>query len=193
VQGRETTQRDELKEIYGTIEEAKADVTGLFALQYLMDHGKELNIGNVLAYDEAAQRQLYTTFLASAFRTLRFGLQDAHARGMAVQVNYVLDKGGYVIRPDGTFSVDFTKIRAAVRDLDHDLLTLEAEGNYAGAKKMLSELGVIRPEVKRAIEKCQGIPTDIEPQFVTANALVPDPDALPVSKPAARKHVKRRR
>ena len=193
VQGRDTTPRDELKEIYGTIEEAKADVTGLFALQYLMDHGKELNIGSVLPYDEAAQRQLYTTFLASAFRTLRFGLQDAHARGMAMQVNYVLDKGGYVIRPDGTFMVDFSKIRAAVRDLDHDLLTLEAEGDYAGAKKMLADLAVIRPEVKRAIDKCQGIPTDIEPQFVTADALVPDPDALPVSQPAARKQTKRRR
>jgi Peptidase family M49 len=195
VQGRDTTPRDELKEIYGTIEEAKADVTGLFALQYLMDHGKELNIGSVLPYDEAAQRQLYTTFLASAFRTLRFGLQDAHARGMAMQVNYVLDKGGYVIRPDGTFMVDFGKIRAAVRDLDHDLLTLEAEGNYAGAKKMLADLAVIRPEVKRAIDKCQGIPTDIEPQFVTADSLVPDPDALPAPAPVptSKKQTRRRR
>jgi len=184
VQGRDTTPRDELKEVYGTIEEAKADVTGLFALQYLMDHGKELGLGNVLPYDEAAQRQLYTTFLASAFRSLRFGLNDAHGKGMAIQINYVLDKGGYVIQPDGTFSVDFTKIKAAVRDLDHDLLTIEAEGDYAGAKKVLTQMGVIRPEVKKALDRLQGIPTDIEPLFETANSLVPDPDTLTM--PASR-------
>ena len=181
VQGRDTTPRDELKEVYGTIEEAKADVTGLFALQYLMDHGKELGLNNVLAYDDAAQRQLYTTFLASAFRSLRFGLNDAHGKGMAIQINYVLDKGGYVVQPDGTFSVDFTKIKDAVRDLDHDLLTIEAEGDYAAAKKLLTDMGVIRPEIKKALDKLQGIPTDIEPLFETANSLVPDPDALPAS------------
>ncbi len=187
VQGRDTTPRDELKDVYGTIEEAKADVTGLFALQYLMDHGKELGLGNVLPYDEAAQRQLYTTFLASAFRTLRFGLNDAHGKGMAIQVNYVLDKGGYVIRPDGTFAVNFAKIKQAVRDLDHDLLTLEAEGDYAGAQKLITTLGVIRPEVKKTLDKLQGIPTDIEPQFVTADSLVPDPDAMPAPARVPRK------
>jgi hypothetical protein len=60
---------------------------------------------------------------------------------MAVQVNYLLDKGGFVERPDGTFEVDFSKIKAAVRDLDHDLLTLEATGDYAGAKRILDQLG----------------------------------------------------
>jgi hypothetical protein len=186
VQGRDTTPRDALKDLYGTIEEAKADVTGLFALQYLMDHGKELNIGNFLPYDEAAQRQLYTTFLASAFRSLRFGLNDAHGKGMAIQINYVLDKGGYVIQPDGTFSVDFSKVKSAVRDLDHDLLTIEAEGDYAGAKKLIAEMGVIRPQIKKALDRLQGIPTDIEPLFETANALVPDPDVIPAASPGRR-------
>lgn len=191
VQGRDTDPHRELKELYSAIEEAKADVTGLFALQYLMDHGKELNMAGVLPYDDAAQRQLYTTFLASAFRTLRFGTGDAHGRGMAVQVNYVLSKGGYVIRPDGTFSVNFSKIKDVIRDLDHELLTIEAEGNYAAAKKLLDEMGGLRPEVKKAIDRLQGIPTDIEPQFVTANSLVPDPDALPAP-PARQAHKKGR-
>jgi hypothetical protein len=173
VDGRSTTPRAELKELYSAIEEAKADITGLFALQYLMDHAGELRLGPLLPADEAAQRQLYTTFLASAFRSLRFGLNDAHGKGMAVQFNSLLDRGAFVEHGDGTFSVDMTKIKGAVQDLDHDLLTLEAEGNYAGAKQMLDTLGVLRPVLNRAFDRLGGIPTDIEPIFVTADTLAP--------------------
>ena len=173
VQGRDTTPREELKELYSAIEEAKADVTGLFALQYMMDHAQEMGLTKSLGSDEAAQRQLYTTFLASAFRSLRFGLVEAHGKGMALQFNYLMDKGGFVQHGDGTFSVDMTKIKQAVSDLDHDLLTLEAQGDYPGAKKMLDELGVIRPAVQKALDSLQDIPTDIEPIFVTADELAP--------------------
>jgi hypothetical protein len=165
VQGRNTNPRLELKELYSTIEEAKADVTGLFALQFLMNEADRGRIQAPLPHSTAAERQLHTTYLASAFRTLRFGLQDAHARGMAIQFNYLHDKGAWVVHPDGTFSVDFTKIGDAVRALDHDLLTLEAMGDYTGAKKMIDELAVIRPEVQRALDLLKSTPTDIEPIF----------------------------
>jgi len=173
IQGRDTTPREELKELYSAIEEPKADITGLFALQYMMDHAKEMGMGKSLPSDDAAQRQLYTTYLASAFRSLRFGLNDAHGKGMAIQFNYFLDKGAFVQQADGAFSVDMTKIKTAVAELDHDLLTIEAEGNYAGAKKLLDELGVVRPAVRKALDSLQGIPTDIEPIFVTAEELAP--------------------
>ncbi|HLK33962.1 MAG TPA: hypothetical protein VKT29_12785 [Terriglobales bacterium] len=173
VQGRETSARQELKELYAAIEEAKADVTGLFALQYMMDHSQQMGLMSVLPSDEAAQRQLYTTFLASAFRSIRFGLHEAHGRGTAVQLNYLLDKGGFTVNPDGTFSVNMAKIKDAVRDLDHEFLTIEAEGNYAGAKQMLEHYGVIRPEVQKALDRLHDIPVDIEPQFVTADELAP--------------------
>src|SRR5437762_2449093 len=170
VTGRNTSPRQELKELYSAIEEAKADVTGLFALQTLMDSGQAQ--GN-LPSGVDAERKLYTTFLASSFRTLRFGVKEAHAKGMALQFNYLMDKGGFRLDPSGHFAVDFTKIKSAVRDLDHDLLTLEAEGNYAGAKKMLDELSVIRPEVQRALARLNELPTDIEPKFLTADQLAP--------------------
>jgi hypothetical protein len=173
IQGRDTTPREELKELYSAIEEPKADVTGLFALQYMMDHAKEMGLGKSLPSDEAAQRQLYTTYLASAFRTLRFGLNDAHGKGMAIQFNYLTDKGAFVQNANGTFSVDIAKMKAAIAELDHDLLTIEAEGNYAGAKKMLDELGVVRPALRKALDGLLGIPTDIEPIFVTADELAP--------------------
>ncbi len=168
VSGRKTSPRQEIKELYGAIEEAKADVTGLFALQFLMDQPNGVVKGGV-----SAERQLYTTFLASAFRSLRFGVKEAHGRGMAMQMNYLLDKGGFVARPDGTFAVDYSKIKSAVRDLDHDLLTLEARGDYAGAKKMLDTLAVIRPEVQRAIDKLASIPVDIEQKHVKAEEVTP--------------------
>ena len=181
INGCETNPRLELKELFSAIEEAKADVTGLFALQYMMDHAKGLGLGSVLPSDEAAQRQLYTTFLASAFRSLRFGLNDAHGKGMAVQFNFLVDRGGFVQHGDGTFTVNMTKIKAAVAQLDHDLLTLEAEGDYAGAKKMLDELGVVRPSVKKTLDSLEGIPTDIEPLFVTADELAPMAQAAPTT------------
>jgi hypothetical protein len=162
--GRATSPRQELKELYSAIEEAKADVTGLFMLQYLYDH-KLIEGGAV------AERKLYTTYLASTFRTLRFGLNDAHGKGMAMQVNYLTDKGGFAIRDDGRFEVRFDKISSAVRDLDHDLLTIEATGDYAGAKRMLAELGVIRPDMQKALDGLSSIPVDIEPIFVTANEM----------------------
>lgn len=187
VRGRETTPRDELKDLYGTIEEAKADVTGLWALRYMMDHAQEMSLGNLLPSDEAAQRQLYTTFLASAFRSLRFGLNDAHGKGMAIQFNTFVDKGTFVEHPNGTYSVDMSKIKDAVTTLDHDLLTIEAQGDYAAAKKMLDDLGVIRPGLRKALDKLQGIPTDIEPVFVTAEEVAPSETQAPKMDTKARR------
>lgn len=192
VAGRDSSPRIELKDLYGTIEEAKADVTGLFALQYMMDHAAGMGLGKILASDEAAQRQLYTTYLASTFRSVRFGLEDAHGKGTAIQFNFLMDKGAFVQHGDGTFTVDMAKIKPAVVELDHDLLTLEAQGDYAGAKKMLDELGVVRPALKRVLDNLQGIPTDIEPLFVTADELAPTTKADPASKPPRKKKTRRR-
>jgi hypothetical protein len=186
VNGKQTNPRQLLKEVYGTIEEAKADVTGLFAVQFLMSKGL---LKDSLGQGEVAERKLYNTFLASSFRTLRFGTKDAHARGMAMQFNFLVDKGAFVVHPDGTFSVDFSKIQQAVKDLDNKLLTLEATGDYDGAKKMLAELSVVRPEVQRALDRLKSVPTDIEPIFVTAQALAPasTPGAPATTTPTATK------
>jgi hypothetical protein len=167
--GKESTPRQDLKETYSTIEEAKADVTGLFALMYMMEKGQ---LKDTLGQGEAAERKLHTTFLASAFRTLHFGLTDSHARGMAIQVNYILDKGGFVSHGDGTFSVDFAKIKQAVMDLDREFLTIEATGDYARAKDMMSKYVVIRPDVQKALDKMKTVPNDIRPSFPTAAHLL---------------------
>jgi len=161
--GRHSTVREELKETFSALEEAKADISGLFALQYLIDKG---------VIDKSMERTLYTTYLASAFRTLRFGTNDAHGLGMAVQFNYLLDQGGFVANKDGTFSVDSGKIRQGVEGLTREIMTLQAEGSYEKAKELGTRLGGVRPEVQRAIDKMTRIPVDIEPKFTTAEQLV---------------------
>jgi hypothetical protein len=172
VNGRETNPRLELKELYSAIEEAKADVTGLFALQHLMTQADQGKIQMPIPHGAAAERQLYTTYLASSFRTLRFGLQDAHARGMAIQFNYFLDKGAFAENPDGTYSVNVSKMKEAVNSLDHEFLTIEATGDYNGAKKMLTELSVIRPATQKTLNRLKSLPTDIEPVFVSAETVL---------------------
>ena len=164
VGGRQTTVRQELKETYSTIEEAKADISGLWALRQLADK-KQL--------DPTIGKTMYTTFLASAFRSIRFGVNEAHGRGIAIQVNYLLDAGAFKVRQDGTFTVDSAKIGDAVTALTREILTLQAEGSYAKAKDMLDRLGVVRPEVQKVLDKLVGIPVDIEPKFTTAAQLAP--------------------
>src|SRR5438046_6666249 len=84
VDGQETTVRKQLKELYSAIEEAKADMTGLWALQYMIDHG---------IIDKAMERTLYTTYLASMFRSVRFGISEANGRGVEMQFHYLTDEG----------------------------------------------------------------------------------------------------
>ncbi len=154
--------RQAIRELYSAIEEAKADITGLWALQKLMDKG---------VIDRAGERRMYTTYLASAFRTLRFGMDDAHARGMAMQVNYLLDAGAYGVDAGGIFSVNTAKAKKAVAGLSHELLTIEATGDYDGAKRFLEKMVVMRPEVKAVLDRLGDVPVDIRPRFVTADDL----------------------
>jgi len=156
VNGRSTTVRLELKELNGTLEEAKADISGLWALQYLMDKG---------VLDKSQERATYATFLASTFRTLRFGLTEAHAKGMALQLNWLLDKGACAVDDQGRFAVNFAKIKEGVASLTTEIMTIQATGDYARAKQLLDRMMVLRPEVKRVIDGLTDVPVDIEPRF----------------------------
>jgi hypothetical protein len=163
--GRQTTVRQELKETYSYLEEAKADISGLFAIQHMIDKG---------VLPKSLERPLYTTFLASTFRSIRFGVNEAHGKGIAVQLNYLLDAGAVATQPDGVFSVNVAKAKEAVAGLTHDIMTIQAEGNYAKAKELGDRLGVVRPVVKKALDSLAAVPVDIEPRFTTADRLVAD-------------------
>jgi hypothetical protein len=160
VEGRDTTVRQQLKENYSALEEAKADITGLFALQYLIDKG---------LVDRQMEQQMYTTFLASAFRSVRFGITEAHGKGVALQFNYLMDEGA--IKADeaaGTFSIDPARIKDGVRKLTGEILTIQAEGDYAKAKAMLEKYAVVRPVLQKALDRLGNVPVDIEPNYPLA-------------------------
>jgi Peptidase family M49 len=160
VSGQATTVRLQLKDLYSAIEEAKADITGLWALQYLIDKG---------VVEKRMEQTLYTTYLASAFRSVRFGINEAHGRGVAMQFNYLTDEGAIKFDEQaGTFSIDHAKVKEAVRKLTHELLTLEAEGSYDKAKAILDRYALIRPPMKQALDKLKEVPVDIEPVFPLA-------------------------
>jgi hypothetical protein len=154
--GRKSTVRLELKNLYSAIEEAKADATGLWALGYLMRAGK---------LDKADEAKFYTTFLASMFRSVRFGIDEAHGKGVALQFNYVVEKGGINVTPEGLFAIDSAKFGKAVTQLTGELLTLEAEGNYGKAKALLDKYAVIEPAMRNALHKLADVPVDIEPSY----------------------------
>jgi len=158
VAGRATTVRRELKDMYSAIEEAKADISGLWALQRLVDSGH---------VPAAIGRSMYSTFLASMFRSLRFGINEAHGRGVAIQLNHFLDAGAVQL-VDGHFVVRSDMMRRAVELLTSEVMTLQAEGSYEKAEALVARLGVLRPEVQRALARLQDVPVDIEPQFKAA-------------------------
>jgi hypothetical protein len=162
--GRATTVREELKDAYSTLEEAKADISGLWALQYLVDKG---------TLPRTLERSMYTTFLASSFRTIRFGLSSSHARGIAIQLNTLLDKGAFKVNADGTFAVDHARVKTAVAELTRDLITIQGTGDATRARELLATLAVVRPSVQRVLDRLKAVPVDIEPRFTAAEALAP--------------------
>jgi hypothetical protein len=163
VNGKPGTVREYLKDTYSALEEAKADISGLWAMQQLIDKG---------VIDASMQNAMYTTFVASAFRTLRFGIGEAHGKGMAIQLNHLLDAGAVKARPNGTFAIDVALMKEAATALTTKIMMIQATGDYAGAQALIQNGAVIRPEIQKALDKLARVPTDIVPRFVTANKLL---------------------
>ena len=160
VNGQQTTVRKQLKELYSAIEEAKADMTGLWALQFMIDRG---------IIEKSMERTLYTTYLASMFRSVRFGITEAHGRGVAMQFNYLTDEGAIKFNEaKGTFSIDQAQVKESVTKLTREILTLQAEGSYDKAKALLDKFAMIRPPMQQALDKLKDVPVDIEPVFPLA-------------------------
>jgi hypothetical protein len=159
IQERATTPRLELQEVYSAIEEAKADITGLWALQYLIDKG---------VVDKAMEKPLYTTFLASAFRSIRFGIDEAHGRARRLQLNVLLDAGAFKVDPKtGKFAVDFRarpgrRSEPDARPADHRGRRRQGEG--ASDARPLRGPAAGSAAHARALES---VPVDIEPLFAT--------------------------
>jgi hypothetical protein len=162
VEGKQTTVRQALQVASSALEEAKADISGLWALQQLVDKG---------VIDKQLERTMYTTFLASAFRSIRFGVDEAHGKGIALQLNHFLDTGAVKVNADGTFAVVPEKIRASVSSLTKQLMEIQGRGDRKAAELLLAKMGVVRPPVQKVLERLKDVPVDIEPRYVTAEEL----------------------
>jgi len=160
--GKETSVSKELKDHYSIIEECKADVLGIYNVLYLIEE-------DVL--DDELSGTLFSTNLAGMFRSIRFGIEEAHGGANAIQLNYYLEKNAVTIDDDGLFSVNSRNYRRAVRDLAEKTLMIEAEGDYGEAEKFIEEYAVLKPEVKVALSKLSDIPVDIRPEYTIENEL----------------------
>ena len=157
VDGKETTVAKEMSELGSALEEAKADISGLFALQFLIDKG-------VVA--KSMEQKLYATYLAGVFRSVRFGTNDAHGKGMALQFNYLTNEGAFKYdEPSGTYSVVFDKIKPAVAKLTREIMTIQAEGSYDKAKELLGRWGIVELQMQKTLDQLGHVPVDIEPIF----------------------------
>ena len=160
--GRESTPRAELQELSGTIEECKADVVGIWAMQRLVSQGQlPAEMGKTLG----------PTVLAGMFRSIRFGLNEAHGKGTAVQLNWLLDAGAFKVTSNGRFTLVPEKLGPAIESLARELLTIEATGDKARAKALLDRLVVNRPETQRVLSRLGKVPVDVSPRYLTAETL----------------------
>ncbi len=160
VDGKPTTVRQAMKDQSSAFEEAKADISGLFLLQYLIDKGE---------LDKSFEQQMYVTFLAGVFRSVRFGINEAHGRGMALLFNYLFDEGAFTFNSTTQkFSVNIEKMKLASAKLTGEIMTIQAQGDYQKAKSMLENYSVIRPEMQIVLDKLSEIPVDIAPDYTSA-------------------------
>ncbi|HJZ87615.1 MAG TPA: peptidase [Polyangia bacterium] len=152
-----------LQDLFGPVEEAKADVCGVVSTQWLVDHD---------VFPKSLEQGIYAAHLASVFRSVRFGATEAHARGELASFNFLLEKGGF--RYDAAskrYAVDFGKVKGAMRALAHEWLTLEATGDRKRTQAFFDKYGVMKPELEAAIATLSGIPIDIRPEFMVLGKL----------------------
>jgi hypothetical protein len=156
VGGRKTEVRLELKELFSTLEEAKADVMGVYNILALIGQGE---------MPAALRKSLEPTYVAGLFRSARFGVDEAHGQGVVMQFNYLQEKGALEVDAEGRYRVVSDKFPGALRDLLRDMLLLQANGDYAGTKAFLEKYGKATPELRAALGRLGDVPVDIRPIY----------------------------
>jgi hypothetical protein len=137
------------------LEEAKADVTGMFGLQWLMDHG---------ALPKSRAQEYYASYLAGIFRTVRYGIAEAHGRAEMMEFNYLSEQGA-IHKENGRYSVDYGRIAAALAGLTKELLEIEAAGDRGRAERWFTKYDKMPPDLSSALQRITNVPVDVEPEF----------------------------
>lgn len=156
-----------LKDTYSAIEECKADVLGVFNTFALVKMG-------VLPADIVEKTMV--TYLGGIFRSVRFGVEEAHGKANIMQYNYLRRFGAFTYDPESKrFGVVSERFEDGIRALAHDLLTIEAEGAYGKAVSFLKEYGDVPAEIRDALNRLVHVPVDIRPHYTLANKLLEEP------------------
>jgi len=156
VDGRDTEVRLELKDLYSAFEEAKADVLGVYDIYALVESG---------VMSPEILDSLPWTYTAGMFRTTRFGVAEAHGLGMVLQANFLLEKGAVELTEDGRFRPVPELFQESFRDLAHELLMIQALGDYDAALSMVERYGTVHPAMAAAIEGLTDLPVDVDPSY----------------------------
>ncbi|KAL4194518.1 hypothetical protein AMTRI_Chr05g59730 [Amborella trichopoda] len=163
--GQQSTVRLELQELHSALEEAKADIVGLWALKFLVNQG---------LLPKSLSMSMYVSFLAGCFRSVRFGLEEAHGKGQALQFNWIFEKGGFILDSTGTFSVNFSEVEGAVESLSREIMTIQAKGDKAAAGSLLNMYATMTQPLSHALQELEKIqvPVDIAPRFDLAEKIL---------------------
>jgi Peptidase family M49 len=159
--GKSTEVRLELKDLYSTLEEAKADVMGIYNILALIEAGE---------MPAELRAHLDPTYVAGLFRSARFGVHEAHGQGVISQFNYLLEKGALEVDAEGRFHAVSAKFPDAIRELLREMLMLQARGDYAGTEAFLQKYGQPTPALLSAIDRLGAVPVDIDPVYPQAAA-----------------------
>jgi hypothetical protein len=149
--------REAIGASYSALEESKADVVGEFCYAWLIDHG---------AIPKEKQKETYASYVAGIFRTVRFGVAEAHGAGEIMQFNYLAEQGA--IRRDdatGLYVIEFERMPAAMASLAKELLEQEATGDRARTEAWFKKYGAMPAELAELLAKTADVPVDIDPQF----------------------------
>jgi hypothetical protein len=151
--GRQMSIREAMAGSYSGLEEAKADVVGMFALKWLVDKG---------ALKKERLEEYYASYVAGIFRTIRFGTGEAHGRAEMMEFNYLSSQGA-ITTSGGRYHVDFAIMPVAIRKLAQELLEQEATGDRARAEAWFTKYDVVPPALKQALEAARDVPIDVDP------------------------------
>ena len=152
--GQQVDIRKAIGPAYSGLEEAKADVVGVYALKWLVDHG-------VMAKER--QEEYYASYLAGIFRTVRFGTAEAHGRAEMMEFNYLSEQGAVRRMADGRYEIDYAKMPVAIEKVAKELLEIEATGDRARAEAWFKKYDSMPAELQSALQTVKDVPVDIDP------------------------------
>jgi len=148
--------REAIGPAYAGLEEAKADVVGMFGLKWLVDHG-------VLPKEKL--EEYYASYVAGIFRTIRFGVGEAHGQAEMMEFNYLSERGAIKRRPSGQYAIDYGIMPAVLTDLGKELLDIEATGDRGRAENWFRKYDVMPVELQTSLKAASKVPVDVDPVF----------------------------